>query len=282
MRTTEQINSFWELAREQSLRGQILRRRITAIGAIALGFSGLLLAIGLGGVVLAFLAVIAASICIAVLLTAWPRLRALGGSGIAFTRARSRTTHERLVPVWHSAVSTSRAALVEARKQSNTLARAAGSQVGRGLGQTAREATTRFVPQDDPRNEALRLNAAGTQQRRDGQYEEAVENHRQALELLRGVGDRRGVALTQSNLALALSHAGDDVWAVGLFEEAAATLHELGDEEDEARIMANLGATHRRHGRPEEGDNVLGLALSKLSPASSAYQAIEAELRRAS
>ena len=62
MRTTEQINSFWELAREQSLRGQILRRRITAIGAIALGFSGLLLAIGLGGVVLAFLAVIAASI----------------------------------------------------------------------------------------------------------------------------------------------------------------------------------------------------------------------------
>jgi hypothetical protein len=46
--------------------------------------------------------------------------------------------------------------------------------------------------------------------------------------------------------------------------------------------MANLGVTHRRHGRQEEGDNVLELALSKLSPASSAYQAIEAELRRAS
>lgn len=46
--------------------------------------------------------------------------------------------------------------------------------------------------------------------------------------------------------------------------------------------MANLGATHRRHGRPVEGDGVLELALSKLSPTSSAYQAIEAELRRAS
>jgi hypothetical protein len=102
------------------------------------------------------------------------------------------------------------------------------------------------------------------------------------LEILRRLGDRRGVALTQSNPALALSHAGDDGWAVGLFEAAAATLREPGDEEHEARIMANLGVTHRRHGRPEEGDNVLELALSKLSPTSSAYQAIEAELRRAS
>jgi tetratricopeptide (TPR) repeat protein len=128
----------------------------------------------------------------------------------------------------------------------------------------------------------MRLNGAGTQYRRSGRYDEALECHRQALEILQALGDRRGVALTQSNLALALSHAGDDHWAVGLLEEAAATLGELGDEEHEAQIMANLGVTHRRHGRREEGDNVLELALSKLSPGSSAYQAIEAKLRRAS
>jgi tetratricopeptide (TPR) repeat protein len=133
-----------------------------------------------------------------------------------------------------------------------------------------------------PKHEAIRLNALGTQHRRSGRYDEAVETHRQALEILLALGDRRYVALTQSNLALALSHAGDDDWAVGLFEEAAATLGELGDEEGEARIMANLGVTHRRHGRRDAGDNVLELALSKLSPDSSAYQAIEAELRRAS
>lgn len=146
-------------------------------------------------------------------------------------------------------------------------------------------ATIRFalrVARLDPKHEAIRLNATGTQQRRDGRYDEAVDCHRQALEILRRLGDRRGVALTQSNLALALSHAGDDVWAVGLFEEAATTLRELGDEEHEARIMVNLGVTHRRHGRPDEGADVLELALSKLSPASSAYEAIEAELRRAS
>jgi len=94
--------------------------------------------------------------------------------------------------------------------------------------------------------------------------------------------DRQGVALTQSNLALALSHGGDDDWAIGLFEEAAATLRELGDHEHGAQVMANLGLMHRRHGRREEGDNVLQLALNDLSPASSAYHTIEAELRRAS
>src|SRR5213079_903041 len=160
-------------------------------------------------------------------------------------------------------------------------AAASTSQVGK----TVRAATIRFAPRVarlDPRHEAIHLNATGTQQRRDGHYDTAVECHRQALEILRRLGDRRGVALTQSNLALALSHSGDDDWAVGLFEEAAATLRELGDEEHEAQIMANLGLAHRRHGRREEGDNVLELALAKLDPASSAYHAIETQLQRAS
>ena len=288
MRTTEQINSFWELARERSVEGEVLRRRIRAIGAIAVGLCGFLLAIGLGVVVLVFLAGIVVSVAVAALLTLWPRLRSFGGNGIAHIRDRSRAIRGQAVPLWRNVAGAAGMALVEARKHGNALARAAaalGYRVGRGVGQAGRAATLRFAPRAarrDPKGEAIRLNATGTQQRRSGRYHEAVECHRQALEILRALGDRRGVALTQSNLALAVSHTGDDVWAVGLFEEAAATLRELGDEEHEARIMANLGVTHRRHGRPEEGDNVLELALSKLSPASSAYQAIEAELRRAS
>ena len=288
MRTTEQINSFWELARQRSVDGEVLRRRIAAIGAIAVGLCGLLLAIGLGVVVLVFLAGIVVSVGVAALLTLWPRLRTFGGNGIAYIRDRSRAIRGQLVPLWRKVASAARMALVEARARSNTLAHGAtalGCRVVRSVTQTGRAATFRFARRAallDPKREAIRLNATGTQQRRSGRYDEAVEYHRQALEILRALGDRRGVALTQSNLALALSHAGDDVWAVGLFEEAAATLRELGDEEHEARIMANLGVTHRRHGRPEEGDNVLELALSKLSPASSAYQAIESELRRAS
>jgi len=288
MRTTEQISSFWKLAREHSVEGEVLRRRIVAIGAITVGFGGFLLAIGLGVVVLVFLAGIVVSVSVATLLTVWPRLRTFGGDGITYARDRSRATRGQLVPLWRSVLAAARTASIEARAHSNDLARtasASGSRIGRRVGQTVRAATIRLAPRAallDPKREAIRLNATGTQQRRVGRYDEAVECHRQALEILRRLGDRRGVALTQSNLALALSHAGDDVWAVGLFEEAAATLRDLGDEEHLARIMANLGVTHRRHGRPQEGDNILELALSKLSPASSAYEAIEAELRRAS
>jgi tetratricopeptide (TPR) repeat protein len=88
--------------------------------------------------------------------------------------------------------------------------------------------------------------------------------------------------LTQNNLALALSHLGDETSAIALFEEAAATLRDLGDEEEEGRIIANLGLAHRRHGRHAESESVLELALTKLTPATRAYGMVEAELRRAS
>jgi tetratricopeptide (TPR) repeat protein len=288
MRTTEQINSFWELTRQRSPEGEHLRRRLAAIGGIAVGFCGFLLAIGLEAVVLVFGAGIVGTVGVAALLTLWPRLRSFGGNGITRIRDRIRPLRGQLLPLWRNVASAARSALAEARTHSNALAHAVAAlscRLGRSVGQTGRAAANRLALRAarlDPKREAIRLNASGTQERRAGRYDEAVEYHRQALEILRALGDRRGAALTQSNLALALSHAGDDVWAVGLFEEAAATLRELGDEEHEARIMANLGVTHRRHGRPEEGDNVLELALSKLSPASSAYRAIEAELRRAS
>jgi hypothetical protein len=160
-----------------------------------------------------------------------------------------------------------------------------GASANRWALQTAQGTTVWIASRmrhTDPRRNALRLNAAGAQYRRDGLYDHSVDCHRRALEIFRALEDRKAAALTQSNLALALSHAGDDNWAIGLFEEAAATLRELGDEEHEAQIIANLGLAHRRHGRREEGDNVLELALTKLPPASSEYQAIEAELRRAS
>jgi tetratricopeptide (TPR) repeat protein len=283
MRTTEQINSFWKLARERSVDGEVLRRRIAATGAITIGFCGFLLAIGLGVVVLVFVAGIVASVGIAMLLALWPSLRSFGGDAMAHARDRSRGARGRLVPLWRRGLGAARTALVEAGAHTSNLVRAAAAS-GRGVGRRARTTIIPFARRAarvNPEREAIRLNADGTRHRRSGRYNEAVECHRHALEILRALGDRRGVALTQSNLALALSHAGDDYWAVALLEEAAATLAELGDEEHEAQIMANLGVTHRRRGRRDEGDDHLELALSKLSPASSSYQAIAAELRRA-
>jgi tetratricopeptide (TPR) repeat protein len=288
MRTTEQINSFWKLAQERSDDGQVLRRRIAAIGAVALGFCGFLLAIGLTVVVLVLLAGIVVSVGVTALLARGPSLRTVSGDCIATVRERCLETRRQLEPRLNRVLLAARTAMVEARGHAGGLARAAAfsaSRLGHAVGRIARAAANRFAPRAArvaPTHQATHLNATGTQLRRSGRYEEAVACHRQALEILRALGDRRGAALTQSNLALALSHAGDDNWAVGLFEEAAATLGELGDEEREAQIMANLGITHRRHGRREEGDNALELALAKLSPTSSAYQSIMSELRRAS
>jgi tetratricopeptide (TPR) repeat protein len=288
MRTIEQIKSFWELARERSVDGEVFRRRIAAIAALAIASCGFLLAVGLGMLVLVFLAGIAVYVGVIGVIALRPRLRASGGHAIAHVRDRTDETRRRLMPFWRRVSAGAGTALVKARVHGTAFASAAaasGSRARDGIRRTARASATSLARRSvrvDPHGEAIRLNATGTQHRRSGRYNEAVECHRHALELLRAHGDRRGVALTQSNLALALSHAGDDDWSVGLLEEAAAMLRELGDEEHEARIMANLGATHRRHGRRAQGDNVLELALSKLNPASTAYQAIAAELRRAS
>lgn len=132
------------------------------------------------------------------------------------------------------------------------------------------------------RQEASRLNAQGSQFRRQGQYARAAERHRAALETLRELGDRRAEALTLNNLALAIEHTGDGGTAVDLFEEAAGILGDLRDKESEGQVIANLGLAQRRCGRRDEGTNLLQSALEKLSPDSSAYRAVEAELRRAS
>ncbi len=303
MRTREQINAFWELTREGSGNGERVRRRITAMGAVAVVACGFLLAVGLGLLVVAFVAGLLASIALAALVVASPRL----GSTARHLSRRTRS-HAHGVAAWSvprlrrgraasaaglksvrsKAHGSGTAALATTRRRASAFTQVAvetGSRTGRELAETARSNAVRLAARRghaDAEREALRLNAAGTQHRRGRRYDAAVDCHRQALEILRTLDDRRAVALTQSNLALALSHSGDDEWSIGLFREAAETLHELGDDEHEAQIMANLGLAHRRHGRREEGDNVLELALSKLTPSSSAYAAIEEQLSRAS
>ena len=314
MRTTEQINGVWGLARENSADGERVRRRIAALGAVTLTVCGFLVAIGLGALVLALLAGALASLALLSLTAVWPYVRRHGGDWVRRVQSWGRTAAATLAALWRPTRIHAAAGMRSARRSSadviswigpraaslSRVALASGSRTGRAVTRAARSTSTRVAlpvtraarstairialprPWSDPQRAALHLNAAGTQYRRKGLYDEAVECHRRALEILRALDDRRAVALTQSNLALALSRVGDDDWAIGLFEEAAATLRELGDEEHEAQIMANLGLVHRRHGRREQGDNVLELALTKLNPASSAYRTIQAELRRAS
>jgi tetratricopeptide (TPR) repeat protein len=128
--------------------------------------------------------------------------------------------------------------------------------------------------------EAVRANADGIRLRHECAYLEVAEQHRIALALFRDLGDRRSEALTLNNLALALDRA-DDPAALDLFEEAASILGQLGEEEHEGKVIANLGLAFRRRGRDEQSAEVLDVALEKLDPNSQAYRKVE-RLRRAS
>jgi tetratricopeptide (TPR) repeat protein len=263
--------------------------------------SGLLAAIGLGIVVVGFAAFVLIVVggAAAVRAAYSPGVRSGGGriaaavlwlSGIALTEARTALSHgPRLAssllawlrlqaprPANGCADCASRA-----RQRLATSVSATVMGMRERLEPMQRQRLSEGTQPIDLHRAALRLNASGTRHRRNGAHARAVELHRRALEILRGLDDRRAIALTQNNLALALRHLGDDSSATALFEEAAATLRELGEEEREGQIIANLGLAHRRHGRHEQSESVLKLALTKLTPASRAYETIEAEISRA-
>jgi tetratricopeptide (TPR) repeat protein len=288
--------SLWYLLRSDTREARRARQRLAAGTCLALFFAGLLAAVGLAIVVVAacvlFVAAVAVAAGVRALLRHRQRLATGARSGAAGARSGAVDAQRVLARycslAWHLA-----------KQLADVLARTLGrySSHGRdyakrvpGLLETSAARAAAGVRQIqlaaprpiDLQREALRLNAEGTNRRRQGAYTEAVDLHTRALLLLGDVDNPQAVALTQNNLALALSHVADDGDAISLFEQAAATLHELGDKENEGKVMANLALAHRRHGRNDESTNVLRLALSKLERDSSAYELVEAQLRRAS
>jgi tetratricopeptide (TPR) repeat protein len=129
---------------------------------------------------------------------------------------------------------------------------------------------------------ALELNELGAELRRRGDHEQAAEQHRVALELVRDVGDEEAEALTLNSLALALAQGGAQAEAIQHLERAATVLRKLGDEEHEGQVIANLGIVYRRQGDSEQAVQFLHQALDKLPPESSTYRKVEEELRRVS
>lgn len=267
-------NSLWYLLRAHSAEAQRARRRLGVGIAFAVFVGGLLTAIGFAIVVL----VLSLSIVVLVAATSAVRavrrhrhgLRLLGRAMVTrVVRALRHVDARGRHAVYAVAAQATKASIFTRRRIAESAAKV---RQARGLPRTS------YI---DLQREALRLNAAGTKRRRNGAPAEAIRLHTQALEILHEAHDPHATALVQNNLALALSHVGDDRRATTLFEQAAATVRELGDADHEGRIMANLALTHRRHGRVDECDDMLALALTKLRRDSSAYKRVEAELARA-
>jgi tetratricopeptide (TPR) repeat protein len=147
---------------------------------------------------------------------------------------------------------------------------------------TVAEIRPREPVEVDRHRQALQHNELGAQLRREGDREQAAEQHRAALAIVRELGDRHAEALTLNNLALALVHTGSVAIAVQHFEQALVLFRELGDYEHEGQVIANLGFVRRRQGRDEDAESLLNAALDKLPPGSYAYRQVEEQLRRAS
>lgn len=260
----------WRRTFEGSGNPEQLRSRVLAAAGVWFLLAGFLAALGLGIVFLASLAaLVVGGVVIAAL---WlvrrygvgQRLRVAVGS-----IERALRTLAEIAP--------GRAGALRASGRRSVKA-AAGRVRARTSQLRQREPTTAGL-----HRRALRLNELGAQLRREGDYEEAAQQHRAALGILRELGDRRTEALTLNNLALALVHTTGGVpQAVQHFEQAAVVLHELGDEEHEGQVIANLAFVRRRQGRDEDAESLLHAALDKLPPDSSAYHQVEEQLRRAS
>ena len=239
MPSVERINTLWSLVRASSPEGRRTRRRLSAGSALTMLVSGLLTAIGLGIVVVAFaavvLVVVGGAAAARALPACWPRVRSRGGriaaaalrrSGIALAEARTGLRHVRrlassvLARLRLRGPGLAKVCADGASRARSHLARSGGASVTRmreGVERMQRQRLSQGTQRIDLHREALRLNASGTQRRRSGAHAEAVELHRRALEILHGLGDRRAVALTQNNLALALRHVGDYSDAIAMF-----------------------------------------------------------------
>jgi tetratricopeptide (TPR) repeat protein len=304
-------NTVWSLLRASSDDERRIRQRLGVGTALTVLMSSLLAVVGLEKVVLtcALIVVVAAGTRLAVcaLRQSGPRLRTSSRrAGVALragvndaagaTRSGTARVVHILICARDSAGPAARRATGRCRETGTTVRRhilisvapklagmgkVAVTSVSQQAQQLKHPARSQSVTEISVDRQARRLNAAGTKHRRNGAYARSVELHGRAIELLRELGDRRAVALTQNNLALALSHVGDHDGAIPLFEQAAATLHELGGEQEEGLIMANLAAAHRRRGEADASAVVLRHALTKLRQGSGAYEVVEAELRRA-
>ncbi|MFD3947953.1 BTAD domain-containing putative transcriptional regulator [Streptomyces sp. NPDC058579] len=85
-----------------------------------------------------------------------------------------------------------------------------------------------------------------------GDYEEAAEHFRQALDLAREAGDQRVAASALAALGTVATRQRDYDRAYDHSAQSLALFRELGDRGGEARCLTDLGIVHERQGRYED------------------------------
>jgi len=251
-------------------------RRILAATGMALLLAGLLMALSLVVVGLAVFALtalallVAAGVSLAHRVEIRPALQSVAETTTATSRSvRKRAPSPRLREHARGVATRARAGAAKVPRRPDAL-----------VSSMYRVGLLRMESLDASRR-AQALNQLGARLRRQGDPEQAAQQHREALEIVRDLGDQRAEALTLNNLGLELANTGAEQAAVEYLEQAVDVLRELGDEEYEGQAIANLGLVYRRQGQGDEAATLFQEALEKLPPSSPAHRRIEEELRRA-
>jgi non-specific serine/threonine protein kinase len=95
---------------------------------------------------------------------------------------------------------------------------------------------------------AKALHGAAVLASEQGDYPAARALHEECLSIRRELGDRRGIAVSLSNLGVVADEQGDNGAARILRQESLAMFRELGDRRGVAGLLSNLGVAAHDHG----------------------------------
>ncbi len=104
----------------------------------------------------------------------------------------------------------------------------------------------------DRRGEEIHLGNLGSAYSDLGQVEKAIEYHKQALEISREIGDRHGEGADLGNLGLAYSNLGKVEKAIEYHKQALDISREIGDRHGEGVWLGNFGLAYSNLGQVEK------------------------------
>jgi CHAT domain-containing protein/Flp pilus assembly protein TadD len=116
----------------------------------------------------------------------------------------------------------------------------------------------------DRRGEGWSLNWAGVTEQRLGNTGKALDLLRQSAELLRAAGDRRFEAIALNNLAGVYADSGDYGKSLELAGQALSGVRAVGDRNYEATALLTIAAAHRQLGNLTEARHQAEEALASI------------------
>jgi tetratricopeptide (TPR) repeat protein len=104
------------------------------------------------------------------------------------------------------------------------------------------------------------LNGLGIVMERQGEHERARTLYEDGLQIMRELGDTRGIAVAFCNLGNTAERQGEYQRAKGLYEESVRLWRELGDRPGIAESLIGLGAVAAHQQQLERALQLLGAA----------------------